>query len=220
MAIEIEPVFTFIGEIVVYGLLFLLLLTITACVLIAYSFKTERFIFPKFMLFFITVLETLVKALFRLIGMDDGIVDNVGISLKNKISLKKFRNTPINKRMIFLPQCLRAVDCPSKLSPEGMNCINCGNCEIGKAKKSAEEIGYKVFIVPGSSFIKRLVRKHKPTAILGVGCMTEIKSGLEMCEKLNLQGVGLVLDKAGCVSTILNWDNFYEFIEYDETLKI
>ena len=101
-----------------------------------------------------------------------------------------------------------------------MNCINCGNCEIGKAKKSAEGIGYKVFIVPGSSFIKRIVRKHKPTAILGVGCMTEIKSGLEMCEKLNLQGVGLVLAKAGCVSTILNWDNFYEFIEYDETLKI
>jgi len=214
MAIEIEPIFTFIGEIVVYALLFLLLLAMIACILIIYSFKTERFIFPKFMLFFITVLETLVKALFRLIGMDDAIVDNVGIVLKNKVSLKKFRNTPINKRLIFLPQCLRAVDCPSKLSPDGMNCINCGNCEIGKAKKSAEEIGYKVFIVPGSSFIKRLVRKHKPTAILGVGCMTEIKSGLEMCEKLNLQGVGLVLDKAGCVSTILNWDNFYEFIEY------
>jgi uncharacterized protein len=220
MAIGIEPIFTFIGEIVVYALFFLLVLAIMVCILIAYSFKTERFIFPKFMLFSIIVLETLVKALFRLIGMDDAIVDNVGISLKNKISLKKFRNTPINKRLIFLPQCLRAVDCPSKLSPEGMNCINCGSCEIGKAKKSAEDIGYKVFIVPGSSFIKRIVRKHKPTAILGVGCTTEIKSGLEMCEKFNLQGVGLVLDKAGCVSTILNWDNFYEFIEYDETLKV
>jgi len=28
-----------------------------------------------------------------------------------------------------------------------------------------------------------------------------------MCEKLNLFGVGLVLEKAGCVSTVLNWDN-------------
>jgi hypothetical protein len=220
MAIVIETIFTFIGETVVYALSCLLVLAIMVCILIAYSFKTERFIFPKFMLFSIIVLETLVKALFRLIGMDDAIVDNVGISLKNKISIKKFRTTPIDKRLIFLPQCLRAVDCPSKLSPEGMNCINCGNCEIGKAKKSAEDIGYKVFIVPGSSFIKRIVRKHKPSAILGVGCATEIKSGLEMCEKLNLQGVGLVLDKAGCVSTILNWDNFYEFIEHDETLKV
>jgi hypothetical protein len=136
----------------------------------------------------------------------------VGISLKNKISLRKFKETPVNKRMIFFPQCLRAVTCPSKLSPEGMQCTNCG-CDVGNAKKSAEALGYKVFIVPGSSFIKRLVRKHKPSAILGVGCMTEVKAGLEMCERLNLYGVGLVLEKAGCVSTVLDWDKFYEFIE-------
>ncbi|NJD54354.1 MAG: DUF116 domain-containing protein [Candidatus Methanoperedens sp.] len=165
------------------------------------------------MLFSITLLENLVKALFRLIKMDDSIVDDVGIELKNKISLRKFRNTPVNKRLIFFPQCLRATTCPSKLSPEGMQCENCGACEIGQAKKSAEMLGYKVFIVPGSSFIRRLVRKHKPEAILGIGCMTEIKAGLEMCEKIDLFGVGIVLEKAGCVSTVLDWDKFYEFIQ-------
>ncbi len=215
MAIEIDSLFILIGKTVIYGALALLILAVLGSVLIAYSFKTERFIFPNFMLFSITVLETIVKAMFRLVGVDDSIVDDVGIALKNKISLRKFRETPIYKRLIFLPQCLRAVDCPSKLSPEGMKCINCGHCEVGHAIKSAESIGYKVFIVPGSSFIKRLVRKHKPNAILGVGCITEIKAGLEMCEKLNLFGVGLVLDRAGCVSTTLNWDNFYEFIEID-----
>ena len=219
MAIEINSFFTLIGEAVVYGLFILLLLGILGSLLIAYSFKTERFIFPNFMLFSITVLDAIVKALFRLVGVDDAIVDDVGIALKNKISLKKFRDTPINKRLIFLPQCLRAVECPSKLRPEGMKCIDCGRCEVGHAVKSAESIGYKVFIVPGSSFIKRLVRKHKPNAILGVGCITEIKAGLEMCEKLNLFGVGLVLEKAGCVSTVLNWDNFYEFIEFDEQIR-
>ena len=216
MAIEIDLVFILIGKTVIYGASVLLILAVLGSLLIAYSLKTERFIFPSFMLFSITVLETIVKALFRLVGVDDNIVDDVGIALKNKISIRKFRETPINKRLIFLPQCLRAADCPSKLSQEGMKCIDCGHCEVGHAVKSAESIGYKVFIVPGSSFIKRLVRKHKPNAILGVGCITEIKAGLEMCEKLNLFGVGLVLDRAGCVSTVLNWDNFYEFIEYDD----
>ena len=216
MAIEIDSLFILIGKTVIFGAIALLIFAVLGSVLIAYSFKTERFIFPNFMLFSITVLETIVKAMFRLVGVDDSIVDDVGITLKNKISLRKFRETPVNKRLIFLPQCLRAVDCPSKLSPEGMKCINCGHCEVGHAIKSAESIGYKVFIVPGSSFIKRLVRKHKPNAILGVGCITEIKAGLEMCEKLNLFGVGLVLDRAGCVSTVLNWDNFYEFIEIDD----
>lgn len=212
--VEIEPFFEIIGRTVVYFGIFLLIIAVLGSLLIGYSFKTERFIFPKFMMFSITVLETLVKALFRLVKMEDSIVDDVGISLKNKISLRKFREMPLNKRMIFLPQCLRAVTCPSKLSSEGMQCIYCG-CEVGKAKKSAEALGYKVFIVPGSSFIKRLVRKHKPEAILGVGCMTEVKAGLEMCEKLNLYGIGIVLEKAGCVSTVLDWDKFYDFIEMD-----
>jgi hypothetical protein len=216
MPIEIDSLFLLIGKTVIYGVVALLILAILGSLLIAYSFKTERFIFPNFMLFSITVLETIVKALFRLVGVDDSIVDDVGIALKNKISLRKFRETPINKRLIFLPQCLRAADCPSKLSPEGIKCIDCGRCEVGHAIKGAESIGYKVFIVPGSSFIKRLVRKHKPDAILGVGCINEIKAGLEMCEKLKLFGVGLVLDKAGCVSTVLNWDEFYEFIEFDD----
>ena len=213
MAIEIEPLFTLIGEAVVYFAAFLLIIAILGSLLIVYSFKTEKFIFPGFMLFSITLLENLVKALFRLFKMDDSIVDDVGISLKNKISLRKFRDTPVNKRLIFFPQCLRAITCPSKLSSEGIQCIYCGACEIGQAKKSAEVLGYKVYIVPGSSFIKRLIRKHKPEAILGVGCMTEIKAGLEMCEKIDLFGVGIVLEKAGCVSTVLDWDKFYEFIE-------
>lgn len=212
MPFEIEPFFAIIGQAVVYFASFLFIIAVLGSLLIAYSFKTERFIFPNFMLFAITLLENAVKALFRLVRMDDSIVDDVGISLKNKISLKKFRDTPIDKRMIFFPQCLRSEACPSKLSHEGMQCTNCG-CDLGKAKKNAEALGYKVFIVPGSSFIKRLVRKHKPAAVLGVGCMTEVKAGLEMCERLNLYGVGLVLERAGCVSTVLDWDKFYELIE-------
>ncbi len=213
MQSDINSLFIIIGQAVVYLAVILLIIAVLGSLLVVYSFKTERFIFPNFMLFSITFLENLVKALFRLVGMDDSIVDDVGIALKNKISFRKFKNTPVNQRIIFLPQCLRAVDCPSKLSPEGIKCINCGHCEIGKAKKIAEGMGYKMFIVPGSSFVKRLVRKHKPSAVLGVGCISEVKSGLEMCEKLNLHSVGLVLDKAGCVSTVLDWDEFYEFIE-------
>ncbi len=213
MPFEIDSLFIIIGQAVVYAVVILLIIAVLGSLLIAYSFKTEKFIFPNFMLFSITVLENLVKALFRLVRMDDSIVDEVGIDLKNKISLKKFKDTPRNKRIIFFPQCLRAKDCPSKLGPEGMKCVNCGSCEIGKAKKNTEDLGYKVFIVPGSSFVIRLVQKHKPLAILGIGCMAEVKAGLEMCEKLNLYGIGLILDRAGCVSTVLNWDEFYDFIE-------
>src|SRR5659263_618506 len=139
MAIEIDPLFTLIGEAVVYLAAFLLIIAVLGSLLIVYSFKTEKFIFPGFMLFSITLLENLVKALFRLFKMDDSIVDDVGISLKNKISLRKFRDTPVNRRLIFFPQCLRAINCPSKLSSEGLQCIYFVACKICPAKKSAHE---------------------------------------------------------------------------------
>src|SRR5450759_1874012 len=103
MAIEFESLFIIIGETVVYITFFLLLVAILGSLLIVYSFKTEKFIFPGFMLFAITLLENLVKALFRLINMDDSIVDDVGIALKNKISMRKFRNTPVSYTHLTLP---------------------------------------------------------------------------------------------------------------------
>jgi len=69
-----------------------------------------------------------------------------------------------------------------------------------------------VFVVPGSSFIRRMIRKYKPGGILGVGCMNEVKDGLDMCRSAGLPSVGITLSRAGCVSTILDWDHFYEML--------
>ena len=52
---------------------------------------------------------------------------------------------------------------------------------MGEAKKYAEGMGYRFFIVPGSSFIKRIIKKYRPGAIVGVGCHMEIKEGLDLC---------------------------------------
>ncbi len=213
MQIETDLLYIIVGKIVVLLVFLLFITAILGLALVVYFFKTNRSIFPRFALFSIALFESVMKALLRLAKMDDCIVDEMGIALRNRISHRKFKDTPKNKRLIFLPQCLRSINCPAKLGPDGIACVNCGQCEIGRAKKTAENLGYKVHIVPGSSFIRRIVQKHKDCAIFGVGCAAEVKAGLEMCEKLNLCGVGLALEKAGCVSTILDWDKFYDLIE-------
>jgi hypothetical protein len=68
------------------------------------------------------------------------------------------------------------------------------------------------FVVPGASFIKRMVKKYNPRAILGVGCLQELKEGGEMCEKMKIPAQGIVLLKDGCVSTHLNWGLFYDLL--------
>ncbi len=47
-------------------------------------------------------------------------------------------------------------------------------------------------------------------AIIGVGCLTEVKEGLEMADKLGLVAMGVVNLKEGCVETIANWQEIYE----------
>jgi hypothetical protein len=171
-----------------------------------------RFFAARLMLISISLLENVIKAIFYLARADDAIVDDVGVRLRNYINRKKFHLVPYNSRFIFMPQCVRSADCPAKLTPEGIKCINCGRCSVGEAKKFAEGLGYRFFIVPGSSFIKRIIKKYRPKAIVGVGCQMEIKEGLDMCHSYDIPAIGVPLSQAGCVSTVLDWEKLYDEI--------
>ncbi|MHC1602773.1 MAG: DUF116 domain-containing protein [Methermicoccaceae archaeon] len=206
----------YLGMLTLAVLVIVLILAVVVSALMGYSFKRDRFYFPGFILWTIIVMGGVVKAVFSFFRMDPTSVDTVGIELKNRVMLKKFFEVPVNERMILFPQCLRSVECPAPLTPEGIACVGCGRCGIGRAKKKAEELGYKVFVLPGSSAIKRLIKKYRPRAILGIGCIMEIREGLEMCHTAGLVAIGLMLENDGCVSTTLNWDAFYELIEDSE----
>jgi hypothetical protein len=81
---------------------------------------------------------------------------------------------------------------------------------VGEARGILEKMGYRIFIVPGSSFIKRMVKKYRPKAIIGVGCLSEVKEGIDMADKMGLLVMGVVTLKEGCVETIVNWPDVYE----------
>jgi hypothetical protein len=71
-------------------------------------------------------------------------------------------------------------------------------------------MGYTSLMVPGSSFIKRMVKKYRPKAIIGVGCLSEVKEGIDMADKMGLVAMGVVTMKEGCVETLVNWADIYE----------
>jgi hypothetical protein len=164
------------------------------------------------MLISVSLLESLIKSIFRTFRADDAIVDDVGVRLRNYINAEKFEAVPMDERAIFIPQCLRSVDCPAKLTPEGLRCVNCGRCEVGPAKAFAEDLGYRFFLAPGSSVIKRMIKKYRPRAIVGVGCSMEIKEGLELCQGHDIPAIGVPRLPNGCVAPPLDWDRFYEVI--------
>ena len=123
----------------------------------------------------------------------------------NKRNQEKFKSVPYNERIIFIPHCVRSRECQANNSEQGWLCINCGKCNIGEFKKKAERIGYKVFIVPGFSLVKKLIKKHKPKAIVGISCEHEMDIAQDrLDDKLITQC--LLLLKEGCVETEVDWD--------------
>jgi hypothetical protein len=186
------------------------ILILVSLLLIAYQFKTGNFLFPNLLVAGIDFFESPIRVVLRVFKIDDLRMDKIAIRLKNQAMYKSFRKIPYEKRAIFLPQCLRSPACPAVLSPEGITCRDCGACGISRAHKEAKKLGYMIFVVPGSSFIMRMIQKYRPEAIIGVGCMCEVRDGLDMMHRYHIPAIGVMLDRSGCVNTQLDWNRLYE----------
>lgn len=197
--------------------LFMIIATIIgmACLafLIFFSLRTGRVAFPSLMALLTSAFESPVKATFRFLNIDDTLVDQASINLRNRLFERSFSRIDFKQRMLFMPQCLRNRNCPARLTADGIKCIECGQCVISTLKKKAEGLGYKVFVVPGGSFIRRIARENKPGAILGIACRPEVKEGLDICERFKIPGQGIVLQRAGCIDTIVDVDEACAVIE-------
>ncbi len=205
----LTPFITLIGELAVLFVLFILLFGFILLIMTMYVIKTGNLIFPQFMRAGLIFLEGLMRGLFRLFGIEDEEMLRLIVTLQNTLNRKAFTATPPSERAVFLPQCLRAAACPAHLHEEGLKCRACGLCGIGTGKQILEALGYRVFIVPGSSFIKRMVKRYHPKALIGIGCLIEVKEGLEMGSQMNIVTMGVVTTKDGCVETSVNWEDVY-----------
>jgi len=199
-----------IGELTILVILGALVTAFVLVIISLYSIKQKRLYFPELVKSGLVSLEGLMKGMFRFFGLEDREIYSFSIKLFNSMNSAEFAKVPVAERAIFFPQCLRSSRCPAHLTPDGLKCVNCGQCDVGNGRLYLEKMGYKVFIIPGSSFIKRMAKKYRPKAIIGVGCLSEVKEGLEMADKMGLVVMGVVTLKEGCVETIANWPDIYE----------
>jgi hypothetical protein len=199
-----------IGEITVIIIFGVLLTAFILVIISIYSIRKGRLYFPSLIRSGLVFFEGVMKAFFRLLGLEEREMLSFFIKLHNAMNTAEFERIPVSERAVFMPQCLRSSKCPAHLTPEGLKCRNCGQCTVGEARTILEKMGYRIFIVPGSSFIKRMTKKYHPKAIIGVGCLSEVKEGIDMADKMGLVAMGVVTMKEGCVETLVNWADIYE----------
>ncbi|MCK4327763.1 MAG: DUF116 domain-containing protein [Candidatus Diapherotrites archaeon] len=184
----------------------LAVLTIIGILLVRHFDKTGVALFPRLFMFILNLVETPIKNLLWLFNLDAKTLFLVRSNLINAIYRHRFAAVPVKERAIFLPQCLRNQKCPANTDEEGLHCKGCGKCEIADYKKEAEKLGYKFFIAPGGTMVKRMIKKYRPKAIIGVGCENEIQMGSEMAIRHGIIPMTIPLAKSGCVNTIVDWD--------------
>ncbi|MDI3498053.1 DUF116 domain-containing protein [Archaeoglobus sp.] len=158
-----------------------------------------------------------IKAALKILGEDEGLADYIYILVKNRAYRKDWAELPVEKRLIFLPQCLRnSKSCQAELTEKGYICKKCGGCDIAEIVETAEELGYKhVYIVPGGSMIYRILKSLDmgSFACLGVACLPEL---CEASERLTLKDIPhqcVPLRKTGCVDTEVDVEEVKAFLK-------
>lgn len=199
MIFDFELLYSLLGRLIILIIILIIILFVIFIIFGRIFIKRGIVIFPKFLLFLIDTLYSPFKSIAKLIKLDDQLIDDLSIELRNDINKKKFAQIPANETLIFLPHCLRHRDCPATLQKEGVNCTCCGLCSIGVIKKKAIPKGYKLYIVPGSSFVKKIVMENKFKAVIGVACHEDLNQVMMLLSDFCPQGV--LLKKTGCYET-------------------
>ncbi|MDV0443394.1 DUF116 domain-containing protein [Methanorbis rubei] len=199
-----------VGQILLILIIVWIVFVIAMVALIVLSIKRKHLYFPMLLRPVLAFTEGAVATGCQVLGVDATQLMEFLIKIDNDVNTTAFAAVPVENRAVFFPQCLRSSNCPARLTPDGLKCVSCGRCGLGSVIPPLEEAGYKTFLIPGSTFIKRMVKKYRPQAMIGVGCILEVKEGLEMGKRISMITLGVVTKTDGCVETTMDWDELLE----------
>ncbi len=202
--------YTLLGQVIVILFIILLILISITLILGYYLIRRNKLIFPSLLLFTHSLTYPAIKRILIYLKFNDLIIDQIGIDLRNKVNQDKFSKLDAKDVIMVLPHCLRATNCPAILGESGIECVCCGKCCIGTIKKISNEKGIDVYIVPGSTFIKNVIKKRSFKGVIGVACPVDLNVSMTSLESFTPQGVYLLKD--GCINTIVDVDEVIDLI--------
>ncbi|MFO7791508.1 MAG: DUF116 domain-containing protein [Candidatus Saliniplasma sp.] len=156
-----------------------------------------------------------LKSFLNKMEIDEDLYDKVYIAIKNRAYKDRFDDTPKENIIIFLPQCLRnSEECEAELTDEGYKCNHCGACSISKIIKTAEDLGYMgVFVVPGGSLVRNIMKKKQPRAVVGIACNYELVEGIEHASIHGIPTQSIPLLRGGCKDTEVDEEEVLEVLD-------
>lgn len=146
------------------------------------------------------------------------IEDLINANLKNSLHKENFQSTSNNRRVIFLPHCCRKyMDSRCKAGFDSKTssylCKHCSeDCQVHLATQLAKKEKYDLFVLPGSSCVKKIFQNKIYEGVIGVACTEEIVLVTNILEQLNIASQNVPLIKNGCSSTKFNFETLKNVI--------
>jgi len=152
-------------------------------------------------------LERLGARLLDEVGLSGEQLGFAMVCVSNAWWADRYSAVPTGKRLLLLPHCLRHADvCKGTYDANGLNCVECGACELGDLKRDAEALGYAVLIAEGGPIVAEVVLSGRADAVLGVACLDSLEKAFDRVAQFGVPHVAVPLLIDGCVDTIAELD--------------
>lgn len=206
----VDSFYQVIGQFIVSIAIIIAILIAIVLILGYILIKKNILVFPSIIIFLIDILYSPLKKILKIFKKDESLVDIIAVKSMNKVNKDKFTKIPAEDTIIFLPHCLRHRECEALLQENGLKCTECGKCSIGVIHKKASKLGYGIYIVPGSSFVKKIVKEKEFKAVIGVACYSDLSQIMFILSDYYPQGA--LLTKTGCFETKLDMKSLLKII--------
>jgi len=155
------------------------------------------------------------KRIVSLLGGNDLMIDHAAADVRNILLRKEFSQVPYPERIVIVPQCLRSLECKTSFSSEeGAKCLRCRKCKISRIAEMADKLDYMgTYIAPGGGFVKRIIKRFRPSAVIGLGCPYEVNMGLLEVSNKGIPCQGVILINSGCVETDVELEEVFRVME-------
>ncbi len=139
--------------------------------------------------------------------VDEKFSDWLTVILSNAVWRDEFFKTPINKRLLILPQCLKnSSSCSAKSDEIGLICESCGKCNIHSLQDLADSVGALSLVSDSTSALEKLFDEGCVSAVLGVSCLDALERSFDKTLRHGITGIAVPLFYGGCKDTSTDFD--------------
>jgi geranylgeranyl diphosphate synthase type II len=147
-------------------------------------------------------MEELAIKLVNKLNISEEYIDFTIVLIGNETWRETVKATPINRRLLLLPQCLKNnASCQGVFDELGLNCAGCKGCLIDDILINAEQLGYATLIAEGTTVAVGLVEEGAIDAVIGVSCMPVLQRSFKPVSNAAVPVIGLPLMYDGCDNT-------------------